>query len=411
LDQEIDLRPYIWALIARWWQIAVIALVAAVAAFIVSSLIRPTYEAASLVAVTEPRYLLQFDPRFQTVNDIQPAAQAYPELAVSDDVLAELLAGINPRPVNVETLGELRRIVMAEPGADPSLVRLEVRSQEAEEAARIANRWAEIFVVRADQLYSGQTEEQVEFFAGQLVQAEADVAAADGALIEFQARNRASTIQNWLNSYRITQADYLTKQVTIGYLLQDIQGLRSQLAERPESAGMNTADSVTLLLLQLKALDVPGPTLQLDLGSEGFPAGQAVAEQIAYLDGLENTAEAKLVQIEGWLAETEPQILDLQRQLQEVTAEEQVLMRNQEVATATYMTLANKLEEARIAAEDTSGEVQLASRAAVPEEPVSPKRLLNTAVGGVIGLLLGVLGTLILAWRQEAAGQGKPASG
>src|SRR5687768_10655713 len=130
----------------------------------------PTYEAAALVAVTEPRYLLQFDPRFQTVNDIQPAAQAYPELAVSDDVLSELLAGVTPRPANIETLGQLRKIVTAEPGADPSLVRLVVRSQDAEEAARLANTWAELFVVRADKLYSGQTEDQVSFFEGQLEQ-------------------------------------------------------------------------------------------------------------------------------------------------------------------------------------------------------------------------------------------------
>jgi uncharacterized protein involved in exopolysaccharide biosynthesis len=402
LDQEIDLRPYIRALISRWWQIAVIALVAAVAAFVVSSLIRPTYEAAALVAVTEPRYVLQFDPRFQTVNDIQPAAQAYPELAVSDDVLAELLANVNPRPDNLQTLSGLRKIVTAGPGADPSLVRLAVRSPNAAEAAGIANTWAELFVRRADKLYSGQTEDQVHFFEGQLEQAEADVAAAEAALIEFQARNRASTIQNWLNSYRITQADYLTKQVTIGYLLQDIQGLRSQLEERPATAATHTADSVALIFLQLQSLDAPpGPALQLNLNGAEVPAGQGVAEQIAYLDGLENAAEAKLVQIEGWLSEVEPQILELQRQLQEVTAEEEALRRNQEVATATYLTLANKLEEARIAAEDTSGEVQLASRAAVPEEPVSPKRLLNTAVGGAIGLILGMLGTLVIAWRQS----------
>lgn len=401
MDQEIDLRPYLLALISHWWQIAAITLVAAVAAFLLSSLGDPTYEAAALVAVTEPRYVLQFDPRFQTVSDIKPASQAYPELAVSDDVLSDLLASLNPRPANIQSINQLRGILSAEPGADRSLVRLVARSTDAAEAARIANAWAELFVVRADRLYSGHTEEQVSFFEDQLAQAEAEVAAAEEALIEFQARNRASTIQNWLNSYRITQADYLTKQVAIGYLLQDIQGLRSQLEERPATAGTNTADSVALIMLQLNSLDTPaGPVLQLDVSGAGFPAAQGVAEQIAYLDGLERAAEAKLVQIEGWLADVEPQILDLQRQLQEVTAEEAALLRDQEVATATYLTLANKLEEARIASEDTIGEVQLASRAAVPEEPVGGKRLLNTAVGGAIGLLLGALGAFVLAWRQ-----------
>ncbi|MCS7178824.1 MAG: hypothetical protein RML46_07745 [Anaerolineae bacterium] len=45
------------------------------------------------------------------------------------------------------------------------------------------------------------------------------------------------------------------------------------------------------------------------------------------------------------------------------------------------MTLARKAEETRIAAEDASaGEVRLASQAVPPEKPVSPRKLLNTAV-------------------------------
>ena len=77
MEEEIDLRQYVEVLIRHWGWIAGLALVAAAAALGVSFLIPPTYEATALVAVTEPRYVMRFDPRFETVNSVQPAYQAY----------------------------------------------------------------------------------------------------------------------------------------------------------------------------------------------------------------------------------------------------------------------------------------------------------------------------------------------
>jgi hypothetical protein len=40
------------------------------------------------------------------------------------------------------------------------------------------------------------------------------------------------------------------------------------------------------------------------------------------------------------------------------------------------------------------------SRAAVPEEPASPRRLLNTVVAGALGLMVGVFGAFFIEyWR------------
>jgi len=59
------------------------------------------------------------------------------------------------------------------------------------------------------------------------------------------------------------------------------------------------------------------------------------------------------------------------------------------------------VDEARIAAQDESGEVRLASYAAVPSRPVGPRKLLNTAVAGVLGLFVGVFGAFAVEyWRQ-----------
>jgi uncharacterized protein involved in exopolysaccharide biosynthesis len=73
------------------------------------------------------------------------------------------------------------------------------------------------------------------------------------------------------------------------------------------------------------------------------------------------------------------------------------------LVTETYMTLARKVDEARIGAEDDISEVQLASRAAVPERAVGPRKLVNTAVAGVFGMAIMIAIVFLISWwRLEA---------
>ncbi|MCZ7671650.1 MAG: Wzz/FepE/Etk N-terminal domain-containing protein [Chloroflexi bacterium] len=54
MEEEIDLKPYIEALITKWYWIMGAAILAGVVAFIVSSALPPKYQATALVAVTQP---------------------------------------------------------------------------------------------------------------------------------------------------------------------------------------------------------------------------------------------------------------------------------------------------------------------------------------------------------------------
>lgn len=404
MEEEIDLREYILVLLRHWKWIVGIGVIAAVVALGVSFLLPPTYEATALVAVIRPRYVMQFDPRIAPVESvsnvvIQPPYKAYPELATSDDILQELMAHLNPLPKRIETLRDLQEIVEAKSGNDPSVVRLIVRYQDPEEAAHIANLWAEIFIRRANEIQGAAGEYQLHFYQQQLERARAELATAEQALIAFQARNRESILQNQLNSYRQKQADYLADQRAIAYITQDIKGLREQLSRQPANQPLTLADQLTALFLEIKAFNAHASApIQLQVDSTAFLSAKSLAEQIAFLDGLVRVLEEKSAEIDSRLAELEPQILALQQQLQEIRTEEDRLTRARDVARETYMTLARKVEEARIAAEEGSGEVRLASRAAVPEEPVSPRKLLNTAVAGVLGLMLGVFGAFVAEW-------------
>ena len=392
MEEEIDLRPYIETLIRRWRWIVGLALVAALAAAAVSFFVlSPTYEATALVLITNPRYQLNFDPRLETLSEIRTTSKVYPRLATSNDLLERVWAALDPPLEDVEhPLQALKEKFDASASDDPSLLELTVRDGEAAGAARLANTWAEQYVAYVNELY-GRRDQDLAFFGAQLEKARASLAEAEEALIAFQARNQVSILNAQLGSVRQQQSEYLAEQRSIIRIVQDIQSLRAQLAGQPATRPASLADDLTVLFLQVKAFNAQSSMpLQFQVSSAESLSDETVAEQIAFLDELVENLENKSALLEERLATLTPEILRLQAAVKEIDVEGDRLSRKQAVARETYMTLASKVEEVRIAAQDETGEVQWVSRAAVPPAPSGPRKKLNVLIGGFLGLCLGV---------------------
>jgi len=400
LEEEIDLRPYFAALIKNWKWIVGTAVLAAVAAFIVSSLLPPTYKAMALVAVTKPGELVQFDPRFVAVSDTQPL-KAYPELATSDQLLQELLPEVTAVAPDIDSLEALRRMAKASSGADPSLLHLTVVYSVPTVAADITNRWAELFVTRANQVFGNQSGDQLAYFENQQMSAAEELNRTEQALIDFQMRNRADIITNQLMALQSTQATYLANQQKLSVLADDVYALREQLNRDSGSDAVTVADQLTALFLQLKAFGADSVTpMQLQVDPAVTLASATRTEQIAFLDGLVETLSARSAAIDAELEMLEPEILDLQQQKQEMVTESNQLTRDYTVAEETYTALARKVEEERITSQDTNSGVRLVSKTAVPREPTRTNRLTITAVAGVLGAIIAVVVITAVYWWQ-----------
>jgi len=401
LDEEIDLRPYLAALLKNWYWVVGSGVAAAIIALIISSLIPPTYEATALVAITRPRYVLQFDSRFQNVTNIQPVYRAYPELATSDGVLQELRGGYG-NLIEAESLHNLRQTVSASAGADPSLIRLSAKGRDPQAITMLANGWADIYIQRANEIFGQQNSEQVDFFQTQLDKATVELEQAQQAMIAFQGQNRSVILETQLLSFHETQAAYLARRQTLILLLADIAGLQRQLAAQPDNQPVTAADQLTALLLQLQAFGASDAvTLQLQVEGAAANAPLSAAEQRALLGRLVEAVSETAVYIDQQLVELEPEILRGQAELQQLEATRDRLSRNLTIAQETYTTLSRKLEEARLTTEGVGSEVQLASYAAVPERPVSPIKAVNTAVAGAIGIFLGLVWVLGSIWWSQ----------
>lgn len=398
MDEEIDLRPYLEAIVTKWYWILGAALLAALTALVVSTFLPPAYEATALVSVFEPSEVVQFDPRFQSTVEERPV-QVYPELAVSDELLTELIQALNI--ADLQTVGQMRQVLSAEPGNDPSLLRMTAEYGDAQETAAIANTWATLFVGWVNEVYGDQNSDQVQFFEEQLAEAAADLDAAEQALIDFQSRSRLTIVTNQLEVLAETQATYATKKQSLLLLLQNATGLQAQI-EGSGGSNASLADQLTALSLQLEAFGTQEEQpFQLQVNSgDGFTAGDRQA-QLAALASLINTLQSMDEGIDAQLAALEPQILALQQEAEALTAEQTRLTRNRDLADEAYTSLARKVQEERITSQDVSRGVRLASRAAVPVSPSSPQVLLNVVAGTIFGLLVGAFAVVGYTWWAQ----------
>lgn len=403
MEEEIDLREYIEVLIRHWKWIAALAILAAATALVVSFLLPPTYEASALVVITKPRYVMRFDERFETVNDVQQPYKAYPALAVSDDLLLQTMAALNPPlPEEDQDLTSFRDKLAAVSGSDPSVVELRAKHQDAAMAAYIANTWAGVFIGRVNELYNVSAQD-ARFFEDQLADADTVLTKAEQALIEFQSRNQTNVLNAQVSAHRQQLSNYLASKNTIKLVIQDAIDLKERLRLREGEAPASLADDLASLYLEIDALSSKGAIpLQLQVSPASSLSNRTADEQIAFLDGLATSLQEKLSALDAEIAQLEPEILRLQGEIQASNTEADRLTRARDVARDTYTTLARKVDEARITAQDESGEVRLASYAAVPTKPVSPRKKLNTAVAGALGLFVGVFGAFAVEyWRQE----------
>lgn len=398
MEDEIDLREYIDVLIRHWKAIVALTVIAAIVAGVVSFLLPPTYEATALVAAVQPKYQMRFDPKFETLNNTQLPLKAYPALAISDDVLLKVIATLdNVLEEEEREFHVFSKMVEATSGADPSLIALKASSRDPVKAARIANVWADVVVQEINDLY-GQTDEEAQFFEEQVTIAEANLKSAEEALIAYQATNQTNILNTRIAALQSSLRAYYDAAQAVQLVIRDAHNLIARLRLQPSDAPASLGDDLASLLLEVQSLSTQQQLpIEFQVTSVQSFSGKTVGEQIQLLEDMVSTLSDKVAALEAEAEKLKPQILGLQEQQQEALTEYERLKRTVDTTKEVYLTVVRKAEEARIAAESGGDEIRLASYAAVPTKPVSPKKKLNVAVAGMLGLFVGVFG--VFAWE------------
>ncbi len=207
------------------------------------------------------------------------------------------------------------------------------------------------------------------------------------------------------------QADVAT---LIGVLEDRIADLEEAIAQ--ESAALLGNEGYEFLSFSPPLTDTLSAAIQeqypalFELGeltslTESLPRDNPLAvaaaqksEALLQLEELESlpgytVAAAPLTQAIDKLQE---ELRSLQAELEKEQAARQELTRARDLAWETYTTLARKEAELSIAARTGGTEVRFATPAVAPQNPVSPRKKLNVAIAGAVGLMLGVFSAFTL---------------
>ncbi len=401
-ELEIDLRPYIQLLFRHWFLILSVMVLASICAFLVTAALPPYYESTAFIAITKPNYIMAFDSRIQTLDDGQPVYKAFPEIAQSSAMAVAVFDALDPVPDGIDTPLSLAQQMEAVSGADPSLLHLTVTMPNPQEAARIANMWAAVFIQQAHSIYGNQSEDEVRFFETQLAQNRTELENAEQELIDFEASNDLAILQNQLNLLTATHLLVLNQQRDKEFVIRDLAGLQQNLQSQNPDTPASFADQLSLLSLQTAAY-AAGSRLPVDLQLVDTTtlSGQTVRDQLRVLNDLITTLQDQNVANSTKLETLGPQITALQQQIRIVETEQTRLVSNLAVKRDMDTALSRKVEEVTMASQESPSEFRVAASAIAPEEPSGPSKMINTAVAGIVAAVLCVSILLLREFLQN----------
>ncbi len=408
MDEEGDLRTYINVLLRHWRVILAATLLAGAAAFAVSFLSPPKYQSSAVLLVTGPLYQFRFSSEIQNLSANSAAlaltaGKAASDLATSDALMQQVLQTEAPQlPENARELSAFRKMLAVKIGSDPSIIHLIVTGRDPQVVAQIANTWADLYVKLANMLY-GKSDDQIQFFEGQLAEAKTDLDRADQALIDHETQSDQAILKAQLAAKQAALQDYLGMNESLVLLQQNVKDLQTQLAHRPADAPSNLGDNLAQVMLQVNALSSQARTLPifLQLPSSASMSAATVGEQSAYLADLAKTIEAKQAEVKKQAEALPVEIKALQGKVQEREAEAAGLKRERDLAESVYTSLAQKARETQISAQDVaSGNVRIASEAVAADRPMSRKVLATTAVAIMLGFMMSVAGVFVVRYFQ-----------
>ncbi len=428
MEEEIDLRQYIVVLIKYWYWIVGIAVIAALAAFIVTSFVPPKYEAKALVAITKPQLLLQFTPDIRT-ESLLPEYQALPLIATNDELLTQLAQTLNDEGIALDsnqpvTIERLSQSLNATSSADPSLVELSVELGDPQKAADIANLWANLFVSQANGIY-GQSEREKATFVTDLNQVEAELNELETNL----AKIGAETGQGLLTAENrpLVEGNSIVMELPStdkdGVTYANFGILGAELEKKAEALIIQKTrrDKLELLITQARELQTLVTENNLDetvattgllvelaqLTSQNSPVDLTLEINVdedssLKIEDVLATLESNLAATAAAIEKASLEVNELQAKMATQRQTFNTLSRQHTLKQEVYLALARKVAESDIGDEETNP-IRLVSYASVPQQPVSSGVMFNTVMAGAFGLLVAVFGVFALEWWRAGS--------
>ncbi|NTW01115.1 MAG: hypothetical protein HGA19_07345 [Oscillochloris sp.] len=446
MDQEIDLRPYIMAILRRWRLVLACLVGFSLIGGILIALFPRTNSANADVLIVPITSQVTLDTRFQTTNGNQattPAAQrqALISLATSQVVAEQVMKELET-PVQASTKGGTFQQVLSKVAVKSSsdLLQITISDPDPDHALKLAQAWGKAYENLVAEVYT-RSEFRTDLLVDEITAAQQRYTDAQSALETFlkdgqiihvhtQIANLNDLLDGSRQSQQLLYSGYLTRTRELDLILQDAQTLRDQTDAQ---GGSSFADSFASLLLRARTVDSTVPSFMLDAGALNASEGATSTlrtDLIRLIDVLTSrrdqmhTASSDLasaitrgdVDLAGLDSARQQQytaaLAALNSTYEQLQAKQNLLTQQRDLARDTLMLLQRKHDEQEVARSSPQIEVRFVSATLNSQPSLLSRSVLGGVSGGIVGLLLGILLALLLeviipAVRQLA--RAKPA--
>lgn len=419
--EEISLRELIEIVLKGKWIIAVITLVCVLSAGVMSFLMEPVYEAKTMLMISPISSVASSvkteDNSFLGLVD---ALSQYPQMTIDtykEQVKAPQILDYIRKEMGLEgaSLKSIANKIEVTTVDKTNLLNITVKESNPETAAKIANLASERFTQFVTETNQKQAEASAQFIKAQQKKEKVNLDNAMDELKTFLMQPRGpDELQQELSSKLQQLTEFKTK---IAQIAIEMESTKSSLVRGKDI--LNTTPEKLLLDRSLIEDELLAGIIKDKAGAEMRDiAGlklttEEINEVYTSMAVTVNELEIKLADltaskeiIEDKISESQKEIEAIQAELAEKQQKYEILNHNVSLTKQAYDAYETKYREEMIrqSAEIGKSSIIIVSEAIPPVSPVAPNKMMNIAIGGVIGLMVGVFVVFVMEyWRSSGS--------
>ena len=304
-------------------------------------------------------------------------------------------------------------------------------------ASIIADSTASVFVEESRSINRSRASEAKRFIEEQLIEKETELKKVEEEKLEYKRQENILYLDEETKINIEQLANFQSQEIEVNNQIvenkAELAEVHRQLEKQAEtyisSETITTNPAVRELQSQLTNLEIQLPTL-LEKYSKGSPQvseaeikireiKNKISEKVAEIVGSKVSARnpiyqtilAQVVTLETTLISlgTKKESLassvkEYESRLERLPDKELYLARLEraiKVSESTYIILLEKYQEARINEAMELGDIRIIDEARIPKNPIKPNKKLNLAIGGILGLMLGVMLTFFMEYMDN----------
>jgi polysaccharide biosynthesis transport protein len=417
LDSFSYLRAYYRVLRKRWATIISMVLIAAVLVAIVSFKMKPIYESTTLLEVIADTTQIQslndlyrqsptdaafIGTQIQVLRGEDLAWQTIQQLGLAQNPeFARRQGAADSQASDDAVIRSFLGHLHVEQVRDSHVVKVSFESTNPELAARVANKLAEDYIEYNFRQKYDATRQVSGWMEKQLDELKAKVEKSQQALVDYERQNAIVNIGDKQNVVEQRLADMsrgLTEAQSDGVQKESL----FELVKSNESQVALLAQNALLQKLEEKYADLKAQYADA-VGQYGreFPKAKRLESQLKEIQAAIDKERARTVErirIDYAAAVNREKLLTaaVAKEKAEVGRVNQLLIqhnmlkRDFETNQQLYDSILQRLKDATVSAGLRATNIHLIGRAKPQSAPTRPKKVLNIAIGLMVGLLLGV---------------------